>query len=157
LDVQLKARGAFLAGYEYEDALSYFIARAWELQGEYDPLRGWSFSKLLRQRSYYWLTDFYRQWRGDSRYGQDITPEPLRDEDRPFLHIEWPEVLATINTALLSPLANRTLATIAYPHFVEQRPLNEIADEQGRERREVVRLLKQMASEIEDKCLKEAA
>jgi hypothetical protein len=151
LDVQLKARGGFLAGYEYEDALTYFIGKGWELSLVYDSERGWSFSKLLRDRSRYWYVDYLRQRHGDSRYGQDVIAEELRDEDRP--HVEWPEVLDTINIALLSPIAARAHDQIAVPHYVQGAPLVDISLVLRTPRKEVVQRLNVWKEEVSTKCL----
>jgi hypothetical protein len=151
LDVQLKARGGFLAGYEYEDALTYFIGKGWELSLVYDSERGWSFSKLLRDRSRYWYVDYLRQRHGDSRYGQDVIAEELRDEDRP--HVEWPEVLDTINIALLSPIAARAHDQIAVPHYVQGEPLLDISLRTRLARKEVSERLNLWREEVAEKCL----
>jgi hypothetical protein len=128
LDVQLKARGGFLTGYEYEDALTYFIGKGWELSLVYDPDRGWSFSKFLRYKSEYFYTDWLRQRHGDARYGQNIIPDELRDEDRPKFANFSPDVVQMINTALLSPMAARTHVEIAIPKLVHKETFLRIAD-----------------------------
>jgi hypothetical protein len=127
LDVQLKARGGFLTGYEYEDALSYFIGKGWELSLVFDPGRGWSFSKFLRYKSEYFYTDWLRQRHGDARYGQNIIPDELRDEDRPNLDGFTPDVIQMINTAFLSPMARWTHVEIAIPKFVHKETFVRIA------------------------------
>jgi hypothetical protein len=159
LDVQLKARGGFLAGYEYEDALTYFIGKGWELSLVYDSERGWSFSKLLRDRSRYWYVDYLRQRHGDSRYGQDVIAQELRDEDKPLLEIEWPEVLAMVNMALLSPLAQRTLERIVIPYVGGKTfPFKLVAEERGMTQKQVKECITALGNELEAKVgLKVAA
>jgi hypothetical protein len=154
LDLRLKQKGGFFIDLEYEDALSYFIGRAWELSLEYDDSRGWSFSKLCRDRSRWWYTDFLRQRFGDSRYGNNFVTVELDERDQEELaeEVEWAEVLATINTAVLSPLARRTLARIAVP-LTEGKDLNVIAIEQGKRAKDLKDDLDKLRREIETKCL----
>jgi hypothetical protein len=155
LDLRLKQNGGFLLELDYEDALSYFIGRGWELSLVYDISRGWSFSKLCRDRSRYWYADFLRQRFGDSRYGNNFVTVELDERDQEELaeEVEWAEVLATINTAVLSPFARRTLKVVAWPLYVDLKPLNVIAIEQGRDQKELKAWLEQLGQEIEIKCM----
>ena len=68
LNEQLRAWGAYLQPCEYEDALAYLVALAWELAGAYDRARSAQLfstyaGRLLRRR----LADWYRTRFGSSR------------------------------------------------------------------------------------------
>lgn len=162
LNEYLHRNGAFLNPGAREDAIQDLVEEALKAGRTYDPARGWSFSKLcfvyIVERGW-WMTNHYRRQLGDSRYGQNVIPESLRDEDRPHLeaHVVGPEVLEMVNTALLSPEARRTFEWFAWPHFVEQKPLGEVAEFRGKSRKEVKMRLESMAAELQAKCFQEAA
>jgi DNA-directed RNA polymerase specialized sigma24 family protein len=72
LDNRLRRWGAVLNEQDSEEAMSYLIARAWELQCKFDP---WheathrrSFSTFLYRRLRFAVVDWFRLRHGDRRY-----------------------------------------------------------------------------------------
>ena len=79
LNDELRSRGASLPAPTFNDAVSFLYIRLRRLAQTYDPARGPSFStwaySILRKR----YTDFLRELRGDSRYGNDGREESVAD------------------------------------------------------------------------------
>jgi DNA-directed RNA polymerase specialized sigma24 family protein len=80
LEDELRSRGASLNESDYDDCVSHLLVVLCTLAARYDPDRGQlSFStlsyRILRRR----YTDWLRQRRGDSRYGNDGREETVAD------------------------------------------------------------------------------
>jgi len=77
LDEQLRKTHAHLEPLDFEDAVSFLIARAYELSLRYDPSRGLAFStycyRILRLR----VVDWYRATYGDARFGKQEIRESV--------------------------------------------------------------------------------
>lgn len=69
LDAQLEFWHATLDATQYEDALAYLIAVAWQLGLRYWPTSTLSFSTFSRRILRVRLADWYRDTYGDARYG----------------------------------------------------------------------------------------
>jgi Sigma-70 region 2 len=122
LDDRLHQSGAFLNATEYEDALSFLIAEAWQLHGRYDPEKGSRFStfayRVLSRR----VASWYRQRFTDTHYRARPTLVSLEDNDAELgeLLLEESSVFWRINVRALTPDGRMTLAKIARP-MVEER------------------------------------
>jgi len=76
LETRLRRWGAVLNEQDSEDAMSYLIARAWELYCKFDP---WyeatyrrSFSTFLYRRLRFAVVDWFRLRYGDWRYQEEV-------------------------------------------------------------------------------------
>lgn len=151
----LHRRGAHLNSDQYEEAFSYLCLKAWEEWLRFDPwykaTRERSFNTFLYRRLVDWrLDEWFRQEYGDSRYGKNRIPVELRDDEKDLVGkaCEWAEVVASVNTAYLSPVNKLTHERLAIPHYVAKAKYDELAAETGIPIEVISKRLKSYKAEI---------
>jgi RNA polymerase sigma factor (sigma-70 family) len=152
LDDRLRAASAYLNPIEYEDALSYLVALAWELHVRFDPDKSTqSFSTYAYRILWRRWASWYRQRYGDTRYRAKPTLVSLDDSD--CTKLEWredgdSELYSQINVDLLSPDARRVLERIVEPMVELDLSLEQVADRFGYSRRWVSRGIARLKEEL---------
>lgn len=155
LSDELRYRGAHLDAERYEDAVSYLVEILCRLALKYDATKGsLSFStfayRILRRRYTSWLRD----WRGDSRYGNDgreqsvADPDLLREaassEDQP----DFNALIEQIDHEKLSPRARGALRQIVRLIVQEGLTAAEAARVLAKSRREASGDLERLRQEL---------
>lgn len=163
LDDSITSWGARLSALDYEDAMSYLLEVMVRLAGSYDPAKGRnSFStfayRILRRR----VVDWYREAKGDARYGHHKRIVAISDEERSRIEAEileswdgWSveEVLAMVNTVALNPGPRRVWNKVVVPIVRDGRTISEVARDLDVPRSMVVQQLEELTAEIREKGL----
>jgi hypothetical protein len=160
LEDDIHWRGAVLSEHLYESALSYLIAVGWEESRRYDANRGWSFSKFAYSRMRKRLVNWYRSELVNYRrvgFSEETTRTESLDADDhtqvAALTNVGPEILETINIALLSPISRSTIELVVKPGLEQGKTMLEVARERSIPRRDLTERMKRLRKEIEEKCL----
>lgn len=154
MNAELRSRGATLTADQLEDLHGFLIERALRLAKRYDPERGGTpFRELAESVMRRRVTDWFRRWRGDARYGKaDRAGLPGRDEGHGGRQVSVAdpaeyaaaasdprsiaELVAELEHDKLSTRARGTLHAIAVGVAEHGLHAYEVAEQMGKSRRE---------------------
>ncbi len=152
LNDRLRTWGAHLRPHDYEDALAYLVATAWEVSRRYDRSRSaQSFSTYAGRILRFRVADWYRGFLGDSRYGGGARiTDSLEEIELDPVSPDAGEVnpISQINLHRLTPESRRALLQIAKPMLEEGLTREALADRYGMRRHDLEAMLGRLREEL---------
>ena len=158
----LNHHNAYLTPQQHEDLTATFVEHLYRWTdprnpNAWNPNHGQTFKNFAKDRLQKRYIDWLRKEFTDDRYRPRVVFCELTDTDRNQIRsgfdIPMEEVLATINTTILSPQAQATLMFIARPIIEEGQTVDEIASRHNRPHKWVSRSLQQLRDELRQHCL----